>query len=277
MPDRVTVAAWRNEKIVIEMEDLLICNEDRLRENVALAACTQISDNHILRLPEWIEYHREIGFELFYIYLDSPNVDVYRKLLESYMQRHPGLIEIVPFYFQTGRRAQLAHQFDCTKRMKGIAKYVATFDVDEFIQPMGDWTLLSFLSDKFNNDQKLGGIYFDSISFGSSNNSNPPDGYSLFIENFTQRMTKAPTRRQHKGIFMADRVVYTHMHYMSSGEKFIDANFSKEVRINHYRYPHHHFAWDDKHVVEDESLANLFSEPIKTELRKSGYFIIDAS
>ena len=273
MPDRVTIAAWNHEEIVLEMQDLLICNEDQLRSNVTLAACTLVSDNQILRLPEWIEYNREIGFELFYIYLDSPNVDVYRKLLESYMQQHPGLIEIVPFYFETGRRAQVAHQFDCAKRMKGIAKFVATFDVDEFFQPMGDWTLLSFLSDKFDNDQKLAGIYIPSVSFASSNNSNPPDGYSLFIETFTWRMPTPTRNRQHKGIFMVDRVAYSHVHYITSGEKQINADYNKEIRMNHYRYPHHSVAWNSHLAVEDKSLANLFSEPVKTELRNSGYFI----
>ena len=280
MPKRVTFGVWKSEQDYEpfkEMKEMLICNEDEgsleKKEMVSIAACTLLTDNQIFRLPEWIEYHRLIGFQLLYLYIDSPNIDIYNKFLEKYQQRHPGLVMIFPFYFETGRRAQRVQQYDCPARLKGIAKYVAVFDVDEFFEFQSNnfADLLSFVEDKMQNDNNLAGVFANSLSF--SNKGSIPDGYSLIIESFTKRMPEPITIRN-KGIFSTNRTFYLDIHQIASGEKQIVANWS-DLRLNHYRFPHHNFAWNANDSIVDTTFSVKYSQIIKNELRTSGYCILD--
>ena len=277
----ITLSVWKSEqdqKPFLEMENLLVCNEDNQPfRTVSLAVCTQVSDNQIVRLPEWLEYHQQLGFELFYLYLDSPNIDIYHKLLETFMKRHPGLVVFVPFYFESNRRAQLASMHDCVWRLKGVADFVALFDVDEFFQLMDKTSqdLLTFVKRKLPKDGENAAFYTPSISFSTIDDT-VPDGFTLVTDTFTIRMPKPLGSRWYKGILITNRINYVEIHKLASGEKWIDVDYSSELRLNHYRVPHHSQAWKGELAIEDLSFSQQFSNNIKTELRRSNIFIVDS-
>ena len=88
-----------NTSDIVQFTNLPICNENDNFDSIDLAICTQLADDHLIRLPEWVEYHRLIGFQRIYIYVDSPHFSAYKFFMDGYMKRHPNFLILVPFYF----------------------------------------------------------------------------------------------------------------------------------------------------------------------------------
>ena len=103
-----------------------------------LAVCA-IAKNEGPYFAEWIEWHRRIGVERFYIY-DNESSDGTRDVLAPYIAEG-----IVDYTFFPGRRRQLAAYDDCFERHRTEARWIAVIDLDEFIVPLQDRTLPEFL------------------------------------------------------------------------------------------------------------------------------------
>lgn len=88
---------------------------------------------------EWIEWHRKMGVEKFYIY-DNGSTDATREILNPYVES--GLVEYV---FFPGQKKQLAAYDDCLARHRYDTRWLAFIDIDEFIVPLEDTTLTGFL------------------------------------------------------------------------------------------------------------------------------------
>ena len=142
----------KSSAIVLDLRNLLVCNESPATHHVDLAACTMVSDDHFHRIPEWIEYHRLIGFRRFFVQIDSPNFDSYQIFFQKYIERHPNLVQLVPFYFESQRRPQDSARHDCLYRSKAFTKYLALFDVDEFFHfKSKQQSLIDFLDEKLSD------------------------------------------------------------------------------------------------------------------------------
>lgn len=103
-----------------------------------LTVCA-IAKNEGSYFKEWIEWHRAKGVEKFYIY-DNESTDGTRELLAPYVES--GLVEYTYF---PGRKKQLAAYDDCFERHRLEARWIAVIDLDEFIVPVKDRTILDFL------------------------------------------------------------------------------------------------------------------------------------
>ena len=88
---------------------------------------------------EWIEWHRKLGVEKFYIY-DNESTDNTKEILASYIES--GLVEYI---FFPGERLQLAAYDDCLEKYRLDARWMAFIDLDEFIVPLKDKTIPEFL------------------------------------------------------------------------------------------------------------------------------------
>ena len=110
-----------------------------LAPQVSLAVCAIAKDEGPY-FKEWIEWHRSIGVERFYIY-DNESTDSTREVLAPYIEA--GIVEYHDF---PGYRMQLAAYDDCLERHRLDTRWVAFIDLDEFIVPIKDKTLPDFLS-----------------------------------------------------------------------------------------------------------------------------------
>lgn len=111
--------------------------------SVYLAVCAIAKDEGDY-FREWIEWHRKMGVEKFYIY-DNGSSDSTRQVLQPYIES--GLVEYIYF---PGYRMQLAAYDDCLENHRYDSRWIAFIDIDEFIVPITDSSIPVFLK-RFEN------------------------------------------------------------------------------------------------------------------------------
>ena len=95
-------------------------------------------------LREWIEYHLMVGVDHFYMY-DNNSSDGYESIIESYLEE--GVITLIPW---PKDHAQVEGYEDCIKRFQSESDWIGFIDVDEFVVPVAEESLVTFL-DRFSN------------------------------------------------------------------------------------------------------------------------------
>lgn len=116
-----------------------------------LSICT-IFRNEASYLKEWIEFHRLVGVQHFYL-CSHNSTDAYKEVLAPYIQS--GLVELQEVetkeegenveYFTL--HVQCKFYTDCLHRSRGESKWVAFLDSDEFLFPVEDDSLLTVLKE----------------------------------------------------------------------------------------------------------------------------------
>ena len=103
-----------------------------------LAVCAIAKDEGPY-FKEWIEWHRKMGATKFYIY-DNGSSDETRTVLQPYIES--GLVD---YRFFPGRKRQIAAYDDCMAIHRRESRWIAFIDLDEFIVPVADKTVVDFL------------------------------------------------------------------------------------------------------------------------------------
>jgi hypothetical protein len=117
-------------------------------------------------LKEWIDYHRLIGVQHFYMY-DNESTDDSRAILEPYI--NAGIIDYI-FWDQSYNspegwwHVQRNAYIDAFGRATGNSKWLCIIDTDEFIVPLKDRDIKTFL----NDFDSYGGVYVNWIFYGTS-------------------------------------------------------------------------------------------------------------
>ncbi|MBO4230718.1 MAG: glycosyltransferase family 92 protein, partial [Bacteroidales bacterium] len=95
-------------------------------------------------LQEWLEYHLMVGVDHFYMY-DNNSSDGYENVIESYLNE--GLITLIKW---PKEHAQVEGYEDCIRRFQTESDWIGFIDVDEFLVPVAEESLVTFL-DRFSN------------------------------------------------------------------------------------------------------------------------------
>jgi hypothetical protein len=103
-----------------------------------LAICA-IAKNEGAYFEEWIEWHKNLGVEKFYIY-DNESTDNTKEILTPHIES--GLVD---YTFFPGKKQQLPAYDDCLDKHRLDARWIAVIDLDEFIVPIKDQTIPEFL------------------------------------------------------------------------------------------------------------------------------------
>lgn len=103
-----------------------------------LAVCAIAKDEGAY-FKEWIEWHRHVGVDKFYIY-DNESTDKTREVLQPYIES--GIVE---YKYFPGYRMQLAAYDDCFANHRYESRWIAFIDIDEFIVPLKDSNIPDFL------------------------------------------------------------------------------------------------------------------------------------
>jgi hypothetical protein len=156
-------------------------------EQPYLAACTIYRDAASY-LAEWIEFHRLVGVERFFLY-DNGSSDDHRAVLAPYADE--GIVVVhdwpMPFAGRPGRGRALSRAFDhCLAVHREDSRWIAFLDLDEFLfSPTG-----TRVSELLPGYEEHAGVCVSRAEFRSSGHRTRPDG--LVIENYVHRRPVRP-------------------------------------------------------------------------------------
>lgn len=118
-----------------------------------------------LRLIEWIEFHLLVGFDHIYVYdntgahTDDVSLEstLFPRFLESEVTRIDWPCRVcnnnIPAHENTGERSsQYAAENSCRARYGPLTEWIASFDTDEYLVPMGDYNSMREVVDDATKD-----------------------------------------------------------------------------------------------------------------------------
>jgi hypothetical protein len=200
-------------------------------------------------LREWIEFHRLVGVERFFLY-DNGSTDDHREVLAPYVADGTAVVHDwrIPVMGDTGRATGLIRAFDqCISEHRDGVRWIGFIDVDEFMfSPTG-----TPVSELLRSYEDAPGVVVHRIEFGSSGHRTRPAG--LVTENYRHRGRLLPDRRSYyKSIVDPARAVRcASVHHFLYRDGFaVNENGRPErpgiraektfgsfarLRINHYR------------------------------------------
>lgn len=158
--------------------------ENRLEKRKCDVAIAAIFQNEGDFLKEWIEFHRMIGVEHFYLY-NNQSTDEFEKVLKPYIKR--GIVELydVPIDLSDGKiylEWQVRVYNHALKISKKFNEWVAFIDIDEFICLVHHESLPEFLSQYLY----AGGLCINWVMYGTSDIYDLAHG-ELLIEKLVKR------------------------------------------------------------------------------------------
>ncbi|HEY5287389.1 MAG TPA: glycosyltransferase family 92 protein [Solirubrobacteraceae bacterium] len=150
-------------------------------------------------LSEWIEFHRLVGVERFFLY-DNGSGDGGREVVEPWVRR--GIVSVAECSIPLGEGGQGWAYADALRRARGRTRWLAFIDVDEFLFSPGPTLLPDVLTDY----ERHPGIVVNWQVYGSSGRTTAGDG--LVIERFVRRArTRWVRNRRVKSIVDPQRAV----------------------------------------------------------------------
>lgn len=202
-----------------------------------LSVCA-IAKNEAPYLEEWVEFHRLVGVEHFYLYDNSSSVPI-RETLKK--QISEGWVSVIEF---AGVAMQLpAYNHGVNQGLS--SKWIAFIDIDEFLFPtVGDD--LRIILEEF---EAHGAVVVNWVTFGSSGHLQKPHG--LQIDNFRMRQPDASSRNELiKSIVRpqcVSKVLHPHCFQLKAGFDSVNERHQRvpyspvstppslqKLRINHY-------------------------------------------
>lgn len=149
-----------------------------------LSACTIFQDEASY-LREWIEFHKMLGVQHFYLYNNNSS-DNYMEVLKPYINK--SVVEVIDWPSQPNVSfdpIQRGAYNDCIQKVKKDTRWLAIIDVDEFIVPVH----ANNLQDLLKNYSEAGGLQIFWQFFGTSGVKKIPENMTL-IESLTWKAQK---------------------------------------------------------------------------------------
>lgn len=198
-----------------------------------LSICTIFRDEAPY-LKEWIEYHRLLGVQHFYL-CNHSSQDNYYEVLNEYIDN--GIVELENIIEEEPNHDvwNFVLNYQCTyftrvlERARGESKWVAFMDSDEFWVPHKSDTLIEFLRDY----EHCGAIAAHWLMFGTSYCEYIP-AHKLMIQCLRLCNPNHEHRVHIKSIVQPEKAElfdYPHYPVMKLGEQLVEV---KDMQVNHY-------------------------------------------
>ena len=150
-------------------------------------------------LPEWIEFHRLVGVERFFLY-DNGSSDGGREVIEPWVRA--SVVSVADCSIPLGEGGQNWAYADALRRARGRTRWLAFIDLDEFLFSPGP----AALPDVLREFEAHPGVVINWQVYGSSGLTARPNG--LVIESFVKRAKVQWVRnRRVKSIVNPERAV----------------------------------------------------------------------
>jgi hypothetical protein len=139
-------------------------------------------------LREWLEFHRIVGVERFFLY-DNFSLDEHREMLAPYIDEGSVVLHDWPVF-----PGQIPAYDDALRRHGHESRWIAFIDLDEFLFS----PTLKPLPELLRDYEAHPGVLANWAIFGSSGNRTPPSG--LVTENYLWRAKTPDGPQQSKSI-----------------------------------------------------------------------------
>ncbi len=221
---------------------LLLLLPLNLPAHYKLAICAMFQDEAPY-LREWIEFHKILGVEHFYLYNDG-SYDNFAEVLQPYL--FEGSVTLTN-WGKEGERGdwnglQEAAYADCLEKVRDDVHWLAIIDIDEFIVPVYHPTLIEFLQQY----HACAGIKIAWQDFGTSFVEDLEEGKTL-IESLVYKAHKNdPINNNHKTICQPKLVKKIQIHDcdylppfhstrpLSPFGRQVDPRGVEAIRLQHY-------------------------------------------
>jgi hypothetical protein len=234
-------------------------SQHELIEGVNEAACEHylsvcaIFQDEARWLKEWLEFHRMVGVQHFYLY-NNNSTDHYSEVLEPYIQM--GVVDLFDWPSAVEELlycTQVQVYNHCINLCIGHTRWLAIIDIDEFMCPVSKPDLPSYLK-QYDSNKGVGGIMAFWQMYGTSWIGKLGDDELL-----TERMiTKAPTydacHHQVKTICKPHKVHRYDVHGAHYKAGYWDMTTNgyggphQPIQLDHLRV-NHYWARDDDFLV----------------------------
>ena len=143
-------------------------------------AVTAIFKNEARYLKEWLDYHLLAGVEHFYLY-NNDSIDNFAQVLAPYVAAN--FVTLTDF---PGKVMQMPAYVDALNRFKFTCRYMAFIDVDEFIFPQTNRSIVEVVDEILSRDSNAAGVAINWQLYGS-NGQETADYSRGVLERFTRR------------------------------------------------------------------------------------------
>ena len=142
--------------------------------NLAVVA---IFKDEVRYLEEWLNYHLAAGVDHFYLY-DDGSTDEPGEILEPYIEA-----ELVDYFSVAGENIMIPVYNDAVRRFKFAARYLAFLDVDEFIFPKTNQSVVDVVDEILSKNSDAAALVVNWQVFKASDS----DSDNGVLETFTHR------------------------------------------------------------------------------------------
>lgn len=239
----------------------------------SLAICAMFKDEAPW-MKEWIEYHRLLGVEKFYLYNNNSS-DGYAEVLAPYRKKK--IVELIEWpsppdeLWDPYQKKAYNH---CITRVRRSTKWLAVIDIDEFIVVTDGRKI----PDVLKNYELFGGVALFWQMFGTSGLWDIPEGQTMIESLLWKANINYGPNRNCKSIVRPERVKEYEVHganfnapyyaHYVNGKRGNQAPLLDPMHINHYytRTKNYYFAKKNArraqvegHLKTREEAARLFT------------------
>lgn len=189
-------------------------------------------------LTEWLEFHRMVGVQHFFLY-DNNSDDETRAILDPYISSG-----LVTYHFWPDHPGQLKAYMHTLNSYRDASFWIAFIDLDEFLIPVTHNSIPAILTEF----EEFGALGVNWFLYGTSGHETKPDG--LQLENYVYRSRAEIKSNFHIKSIINPRKTKSpcdpHCFRMLPGHCTVNenkeavssaltaCNSTRKIRINHY-------------------------------------------
>ena len=160
-----------------DREDFKSVDRNLFLHDLAIVAILK-NEGHYIK--EWLDYHLLAGVNHFYLY-DNDSTDNYNEIIAPYVSAGLVTNRII-----SGKSAQFAAYDDAVLNYRFYCRYMAFVDLDEFIYPKTNRSVVEIVDEILLQDLNASGVSINWQLFGS-NGEDKADYSRGVLERFTRR------------------------------------------------------------------------------------------